>query len=278
MTDVFTECLGDDLGRSPYSNIHHDTWALGVVLFNIITASSPWDKATTGDEQFSDYLHNPNFFLDNFDISEGANTILRNIFVLNPMGRTSLSELRAAILGVDSFFRPDQSPSGAVDGSEDVDDVVFSLIITDEDEEKSAVDVEELYIFPSSDHLCAPVKPFREPLEMDILALDAAVRSFFTETEDEATLSTCLRSTSTSSSGSDDSDDDSDLPITPGCFAPFDAVTITEVNVYEGRFTEALGTENVIASPKWTQSSSKPALSLPSAAMVFPSVQMLNIV
>ncbi|KAI0826555.1 kinase-like domain-containing protein [Trametes gibbosa] len=275
------ECLGDDLGRNPYSNIRHDTWALGVVLFNIITASDPWSKASTADEAFSDYLHNPTFFLDNFDISEGANTILRSIFVLNPMGRISLSDLRAAILGVSSFFRPDQSPNGAVDESGDIDDVVFSLAIMDEDNEESAVDVEELYIFPNSDHLCAPVKPFRQLLEMDVLSVDAAVRSFFAdEDEDDIILPICSRSSSTSSIGSDDdSEDDSELPITPGSATAYDDVAIAEVNVYEGRFTEVLGKENDIASPKWTRSSSdKPALSPPSAAMAFSYVQMLDVV
>ncbi|EIW55655.1 kinase-like protein, partial [Trametes versicolor FP-101664 SS1] len=99
-----SECLGEDLGCRPYSNVRHDIWALGVVLFNMITAEHPWGKASTEDDQFSDFLHNPEFFLDHFDISEGANTILRSIFTLNPMGRTTLPELRAAILALGSFF------------------------------------------------------------------------------------------------------------------------------------------------------------------------------
>ncbi|KAI0372014.1 kinase-like protein, partial [Pilatotrama ljubarskyi] len=99
------ECHGDDIGRRPYSNVHHDIWALGVVLVNMITAAYPWAKASTADDDFSDYLYNPEFLLDKFNISEGANDILRKIFAMNPLGRISLSELRAAILGLGTFFR-----------------------------------------------------------------------------------------------------------------------------------------------------------------------------
>ncbi|KAI0777738.1 kinase-like domain-containing protein, partial [Trametes elegans] len=98
------ECLAEDIGRMPYTNARHDIWALGVVLVNMITASHPWSRASTEDDQFYDYLCDPNFLLEKFDISEGANDILRRIFVLNPMGRITLPELRASILELGSFF------------------------------------------------------------------------------------------------------------------------------------------------------------------------------
>ncbi|KAI0674366.1 kinase-like domain-containing protein, partial [Trametes maxima] len=99
------ECLGEDIGCMPYSNVRHDIWALGIILINMITGSQPWTKASTADDQFCDYLHTPTFLLDNFDVSEGASDILRKVLVLNPMGRIGLAELRAAIVALPSFFR-----------------------------------------------------------------------------------------------------------------------------------------------------------------------------
>ncbi|KAI0635231.1 kinase-like domain-containing protein [Trametes polyzona] len=252
------ECLGEDLGHRPYSNTHHDIWALGVILVNMITQSYPWTRATTNDDQFSQYLHNPRFFLDNFDISEGANTILRSIFVLNPMGRITLPQLRAAILELDSFFRPRDSPEDVTEVTEDIDDTVFSLFVVDEDGEEVDIDEEELYIYSTPDRFCAPAKPFAQPLELDLLSVDAAVRSFFVGSDDDA-LPVIPRLTSVSSDESDD-EDDGDLPITPGATTPIYDVGVAEVNVYEGSFTgELRGT--VLPPPKWSETSSKAALS-----------------
>ncbi len=235
----------------------------------MITASHPWGKASTDDDAFSDFLHDPEFFLDHFDISEGANTILRGIFTLNPMGRTTLPELRAAILALGSFFRPDLSPRDEATEPKDIEDVVFSFSVVDEDGEEVTVDEEELYIYPTADRFCMPVKPFKQPLELDILVVDAVVRSFFTTTtsttivtittpEDEDCLELPIysRSSSASSIGSDedddedDDDDESDLPITPGALTPLYGVAVAEVNVYEGRFTEALKGSKFLALPK----------------------------
>lgn len=235
------------------------------MLFNLITAEHPWGKASTEDDQFSDFLHNPEFFLDHFDISAGANTILRSIFVLNPMGRTTLPDLRTAILALGSFFRPDLSPGNETVEPKDIEDVVFSFSVIDEDGEEVTVDEEELYIYPTADRFCMPVKHFKQPLELSILAIDAAVRSFFTttttpEAEDCLELPICSRSSSASSIGSDededDEDDDSDLPITPGVLTPLYGVAVAEVNVYEGRFTEALKGSKFLALPKWSDATS----------------------
>ncbi|KAI0360615.1 kinase-like protein [Trametes cingulata] len=256
------ECLGDDIGRRPYSNIHHDIWALGVVLVNLITASYPWTKATTADDDFSDYLHDPEFLLDKFDISEGANDILRKMFVLNPMGRINLPELRAAILDLHSFFRPSRVPTDQADESEDINDVEFPLCVVEEEE--LIKDIDEFYIFPSADRNCTPVKPIEQPLDLDFKSIDAIVRSFGVDTDlNESPV--CSRSSSASSISSDDSDDwdsdeddDSDGPVTPPAIIPGYDIAGAEVNVYEGIFMEELR-ERIVALPKLSETSTKAA-------------------
>nr|VWO95939.1 Transcriptional repressor TUP1 [Ganoderma boninense] len=99
------ECIGHLSGFRPYYTAFSDIWSLGVILVNMISGRNPWEKATLTDPCFVQYVENPDFLLDALAISEGVNDILRHIFLLNPLARLSLQQLRLAILRLDTFFR-----------------------------------------------------------------------------------------------------------------------------------------------------------------------------
>ncbi|KAI0330276.1 kinase-like protein [Cubamyces sp. BRFM 1775] len=256
------ECLGEDLGHNPYSSSRHDIWALGIILFNMITMSHPWAKPSTDDDQFSDYLHNPDHFLEKFNISEGASVILRAILMLNPMGRISLPNLRAAILKLDTFFSPEKPTNHQSDEPQDIGCLAPSLSIHIG---APSGDDEDVYVFSSADPFCLPAKPFHLPLELNYKTIDAIVRLFDADADIDEELFSASPSPSFSMDDDmeccsvydedDSDDDDDDGPITPEAIVP------AEVNVYEGRFMEELrGLAPALPKETDTKSSSPPSL------------------
>ena len=71
----------------------------------MITGRNPWDKASMKDEDFAQFINNPDYFYDTFPLSKGACNILLDIFTLNPMQRISLRSLREAVMNLKTFFR-----------------------------------------------------------------------------------------------------------------------------------------------------------------------------
>jgi hypothetical protein len=76
----------------------------------LITGRNPWRYATADDDCFSAYLHDNNFLLQVLPISEGVNTILKQIFRINPLRRISLPQLRQGILEL-TTFSVDEAPA-----------------------------------------------------------------------------------------------------------------------------------------------------------------------
>ncbi|KAM5540832.1 hypothetical protein V8D89_005476 [Ganoderma adspersum] len=105
------ECIGHLSGFRPYYTAFSDIWSLGVILVNMISGRNPWEKATLTDPCFVQYVENPDFLFDALAISEGVNDILRHIFLLNPLARLSLQQLRLAVLRLDTFFRTEHELS-----------------------------------------------------------------------------------------------------------------------------------------------------------------------
>ena len=105
LTLTFTECIGHLSGYKPYYTPYSDVWALGVIFVNMISGRNPWERATLDDPCFIQFIENPDFLFDVLPISEGANDIIRQAFVLNPHARITLPALRQAVLNLDTFFR-----------------------------------------------------------------------------------------------------------------------------------------------------------------------------
>lgn len=103
-----TECIGKEQGFLPYSNRTSDIWALGILLINIITSRSPWNKAVTTDDSFCDFLLHENYLCEMLPISKGANSLFRQIFAYEPSERITIPEMRKAVVALDTFFATDE--------------------------------------------------------------------------------------------------------------------------------------------------------------------------
>jgi serine/threonine protein kinase len=103
LADQVIECIGQPTRRH-YSTKYNDIWALGVILMNLVTGRNPWRNATPDDACFAAYLNDNDFFRQVLPISEGVNDVLKGIFILNPLRRVSLAELRRKIRALDTFF------------------------------------------------------------------------------------------------------------------------------------------------------------------------------
>lgn len=91
-----------------YSTSHSDIWSLGVILINIITARSPWAKAIPTNVSYGEFLVNPEMLREQLPLSEGAAAIIISLFNQSPTERLTLTSLREAIIGLDTFFMSDE--------------------------------------------------------------------------------------------------------------------------------------------------------------------------
>ncbi|TCD62718.1 hypothetical protein EIP91_006516 [Steccherinum ochraceum] len=112
-TYMSPECIGWETKKVPYTTKHNDTWALGVILVNMITLRSPWARATTKDDTFHDFIVDENHLLEVLPISKGANSIIKRMLQLEHYGRADLRAVRKAVLDVDTFFPTDEQVARA---------------------------------------------------------------------------------------------------------------------------------------------------------------------
>jgi hypothetical protein len=70
----------------------------------MISGRNPWRHAILEDEFYATFLCKDDLLLQVLPISEGANDILKKIFIVEPDRRISLPELREDILKLDTFF------------------------------------------------------------------------------------------------------------------------------------------------------------------------------
>ena len=74
----------------------------------MVTCRSPWQKAVTTDECFSEFLVHEDFLLEMLPLSRQANALFRHIFTFNPEKRVTIPSLRKGILAIDTFFMSDE--------------------------------------------------------------------------------------------------------------------------------------------------------------------------
>lgn len=230
-----TECIGTEINVGVYSTRHTDIWSLGVILTNMITGRNPWRYATTEDECFAAYLHDNDFLHQVLPISDGANAIIKRIFVLNPLCRISLPELRNEIIKLDTFFRSDDdlaSPSAFVrdtavtyatsahidkKGDDTLDDSSSGS-----EESVRSIDPEEVYIFDSP--IAHGPIPDNEPIHvsLDVRSLD--IGNFVIGES----------SSSGEPSGDSSSEGESDGPITPATYPTDPEIEVPDLPEGEG--------------------------------------------
>ncbi len=92
-------------GRDPYCPYASDVWAVGVILTNMVSGGSPWEKASLKDRCFARHANDPQYLYNTMPISEELHMILLSTFVRDPSLRVTLPELRQMILSLDTFFR-----------------------------------------------------------------------------------------------------------------------------------------------------------------------------
>ena len=97
LRSIKPECQSHTLEQS-------DIWALGIILFNMVTGKHCWAEARMVNDHFRSYAKTPyDYFLRRFDITPEANDIFRSIFSLGASTRTTLADLRERVLKIESF-------------------------------------------------------------------------------------------------------------------------------------------------------------------------------
>ncbi|KAF7350657.1 Kinase-like protein [Mycena sanguinolenta] len=93
------ECA--DATRGSYSPRESDLWALAVILFNMITGSSPWRLADFADASYAAYRGNEDtHFIETCHLTPAANDFFRQRFASQ---RPSLEEMAVEVLAIDRF-------------------------------------------------------------------------------------------------------------------------------------------------------------------------------
>ncbi|KAF8142711.1 kinase-like domain-containing protein [Mycena galopus ATCC 62051] len=96
------ECA--DLKHGSYSPRESDLWALGVLLFNLITGHRPWALADSSDVSYAAFRSDEeNYFIETFHLTPAANDFLRRCFASQREHRPSLEEMSIAVLDIDQF-------------------------------------------------------------------------------------------------------------------------------------------------------------------------------
>ncbi|KAI0736588.1 kinase-like domain-containing protein [Fomitopsis betulina] len=124
------ECVDHETSSGPYWTKYADIWALGVILFNLISGGRrPWKEATLDDPAFKRFLEDENYLESKFGISIGAASLLKRIFSTNPITRPSIACIRSNVLRLETFFADfeqdstDESDDGSEFGSVVSEDV-----------------------------------------------------------------------------------------------------------------------------------------------------------
>jgi serine/threonine protein kinase len=99
-----TECQGGLYKKlRAYSTKPNDIWSLGVILINLVCGRNPWKQANADDETFNAYLRNPDFLMSILPISKQLNTLLKQIFCVDPSKRINIQELRSHFLSCEYY-------------------------------------------------------------------------------------------------------------------------------------------------------------------------------
>ncbi|KAJ7697819.1 kinase-like domain-containing protein, partial [Mycena rosella] len=90
--------------RVSYSPREPDLWALGVILFTLVTSTIPWPVAEPSTWQFAAYrADEDNYLADAFHLTPAARDLFRWCFAANPATRPTIPQMRAAVLNIERY-------------------------------------------------------------------------------------------------------------------------------------------------------------------------------
>ncbi|EIN10429.1 kinase-like protein [Punctularia strigosozonata HHB-11173 SS5] len=89
-----------------------DIWSLGVTLLEMVTGKYLWTEAIPSDPRYAAYMADPDYLRQELHVSAQACELFRKIFTQDYETRITLSDLREAIISVNTFFEDVLSAHG----------------------------------------------------------------------------------------------------------------------------------------------------------------------
>ena len=105
------ECWTSDK-RNPYDARQMDIWALGIILFNMVTGCSAWEAALPSEKGFKAFIDDEEYLFYSSSISEPLSALLKWILHPVPSERLSLAAIRQIVLEIDTFYKWRGPPPG----------------------------------------------------------------------------------------------------------------------------------------------------------------------
>ncbi|KAJ6524889.1 kinase-like domain-containing protein [Mycena vulgaris] len=97
--------------RVSYSPRESDLWALGVILFSLVTSTLPWAVADLSDPKYVAFrTDEDNYLVSMFHLTVAANDLFRWCFAADAVYRPTLAHLRAAVLNIERFSLAEMLP------------------------------------------------------------------------------------------------------------------------------------------------------------------------
>ncbi|KAJ6470715.1 kinase-like domain-containing protein [Mycena vulgaris] len=97
--------------RVSYSPRESDLWALGVVLFTLVTSTLPWAVADLSDPKYVAFRTDEyNYLVSMFHLTVAANDLFRWCFAADAAYRPTLAQLRVAVLNLERFSLAEMLP------------------------------------------------------------------------------------------------------------------------------------------------------------------------
>ncbi|EKM56909.1 uncharacterized protein PHACADRAFT_160454 [Phanerochaete carnosa HHB-10118-sp] len=94
--------------HQPYNLERNDIWAVGVILVNMLTGTTPWKGATGANDYYQSYLHSKEFLRSTLPISKEAAYICQRIFTENEEDSIGLAELRDLVCEVKEWWMDEE--------------------------------------------------------------------------------------------------------------------------------------------------------------------------
>ncbi|KAJ7282357.1 kinase-like domain-containing protein [Mycena rebaudengoi] len=91
-------------GTYSYEPRQSDTWALCVILLNMMSGLYPWRKADESDRGWIAFQNDADYLQSVFPISDELNHLLLRAFKMDPDRRPTLSEIRTELISMPNLF------------------------------------------------------------------------------------------------------------------------------------------------------------------------------